>query len=91
MDVYFAHPYSSFERGTNENTNGIIRRFFSKGTRFSGVSESEVKAVQDWVNTYPRRILSGKTSLEMFKQLFPCIDTQGSGSPPGLLEVTNYA
>jgi len=57
--MYFAHPYSSWERGSNENANGIIRRFFPKGTDFSKVSPSEIQAVQEWMNDYPRRILGG--------------------------------
>ena len=57
--MYFAHPYSSWERGSNENANGIIRRFFPKGTDFSKVSISKIQAVEDWINDYPRRILGG--------------------------------
>lgn len=57
--MYFAHPYSSWERGSNENANGIIRRFFTKGTDFSKVSPAKIQAVEDWMNDYPRRILGG--------------------------------
>jgi len=57
--MYFAHPYSSWERGSNENANGIIRRFFPKGTDFSKVSISQIQEVEDWMNDYPRRILGG--------------------------------
>jgi len=57
--MYFAHPYSSWERGSNENANGIIRRFFPKGTDFCKVSIAEIQAVEDWINDYPRRILGG--------------------------------
>ena len=57
--MYFAHPYSSWERGSNENANGIIRRFFPKGTDFSKVSIAKIQAVEDWMNGYPRRILGG--------------------------------
>lgn len=57
--MYFAHPYSSWERGSNENANGIIRRFFPKGTDFSKVSIASIQAVEDWMNDYPRRILGG--------------------------------
>ena len=57
--MYFAHPYSSWERGSNENANGIIRRFFPKGTDFSKVSIAKIQAVEDWMNSYPRRILGG--------------------------------
>jgi IS30 family transposase len=57
--MYFAHPYSSWERGSNENANGIIRRFFPKGTDFSKVPLAKIQAVEDWMNAYPRRILGG--------------------------------
>jgi len=59
LKMYFAHPYSSWERGSNENANGIIRRFFPKGTDFSKISQAKIKAVEDWMNNYPRRILGG--------------------------------
>ena len=58
-EVYYAHPYSSWERGSNENANGIIRRFFPKGTDFSKIRLEEIQAVEDWMNDYPRRILGG--------------------------------
>jgi IS30 family transposase len=62
--VYFAHPYSSWERGTNENTNGLVRRFFPKGTDFRLVSDAEVAAVEYALNTRPRKRLGWKTPLE---------------------------
>lgn len=65
MDVYFAHPYSSWERGTNENTNGLIRRFFPKGTDFNNVEGKELKKVQDWLNNRPRKVLGYYTPKEM--------------------------
>ena len=64
--MYYAHAYASWERGTNENANGIIRRFFPKGTDFGKVSVAEIQAVEDWINEYPRPILGGisaKTAL----------------------------
>lgn len=60
--VYYAHPYSSWERGTNENQNGMIRRKMPKGTVFENVSAADVAAVEDWMNTYPRKVLGYKTS-----------------------------
>jgi len=60
--IYFAHPYSSWGRGSNENANGIIRRFFPKGTDFSKISLPEIQVVEDWMNDYPRRILGGLSS-----------------------------
>ena len=63
MRLYFAHPYCSSERGTNENHNGIIRRFIPKATDIGGVNKKMVRQTQDWMNTYPRRILMGLTPL----------------------------
>lgn len=65
MQVYFAHPYSSWERGTNENTNGLIRRYFPKGTDFNKVTENQLKIVEDKLNNRPRKILGYKTPSEM--------------------------
>lgn len=65
--VFYAHPYCSFERGTNENANGIIRRFLPKGTDFSQVSQKEVRKIERWMNNYPRKILGWKTALEYEK------------------------
>src|SRR5512140_3660596 len=56
MQVYFAHPHSPWERGTNENTNGLLRQFFPKGTRFTQVSRAEIKRVQAMFNDRPRKI-----------------------------------
>lgn len=55
--IYYCHPYRSGERGTNENSNGIIRRFFPKGTDFTDVPDEDIRRVQDWMNHYPREIL----------------------------------
>lgn len=57
--VYYAHPYSAWERGTNENTNKMIRRFIPKGTDISLFSDKIIKQIQHWINNYPRRILGG--------------------------------
>ena len=58
VKVYFAHPYSSWERGTNENTNGLIRDFFPKGTDFGTISKYKLKKVQDLLNERPRKVLN---------------------------------
>ena len=55
--VYFCHPYSSWERGTNENTNGMIRRRFPKGTNFAAVTNAQIAQAENWINNYPRKIL----------------------------------
>lgn len=65
-DVYFAHPYSSWERGTNENTNGLIRQYFPKGSSFIEITEEEVQRVQDELNNRPRKTLGFKTPYEVF-------------------------
>jgi len=57
--VYFAHPYSAWERGTNENINKMIRRFVPKGVDISAFSHKEIERIQNWINNYPRRILDG--------------------------------
>lgn len=67
MNVYFAHPYSSWERGTNENTNGLIRRFLPKGTDFNLVAETKLKFIQDNLNNRPRKILKYKTPYEALR------------------------
>jgi len=63
--VYFAHPYSAWERGTNENQNRMIRRFVPKGTDISQLSDRDVEEIQEWMNNYPRRILGYKTPNEL--------------------------
>lgn len=60
--VYYAHPYSSWERGSNENGNGMIRRKFPKGTVFEDVTTADVAAAADWMNNYPRRVLGYRSS-----------------------------
>jgi len=60
-DVYFAHPYSSWERGLNENTNGLIRQYFPKATNFNEVSDSAVRKAITLLNDRPRKLLAFKT------------------------------
>ena len=64
IHVYFAHPASPWERGTSENTNGLIRQFFPKGTDFSTISKKEIKQVQDLLNGRPRKVLHWETPQE---------------------------
>ena len=66
--VFFAHPHSPWERGTNENTNGLVRQYFPKGTRFSLVNRYQVQAVQDKLNHRPRKRLGFQTPHEAFHQ-----------------------
>jgi len=60
--MYFAHPYSSWERGTNENINRMIRRFIPKGVDIAGFSHQDISRIQTWLNNYPRKILGGKSA-----------------------------
>jgi IS30 family transposase len=69
IQVYFAHPYSPWERPTNENSNGLIRDYFPKGTDFSLVTKKELKRVQDELNERPRKVLDMCTPKEVFDQL----------------------
>ncbi len=69
IKVYFAHPRSPWERGTNENTNGLIRQFFPKGTDFNKVSRYEVKKVQSLLNGRPRATIGFQKPYEVFNQL----------------------
>jgi transposase, IS30 family len=69
--IYFAHSYSSWERGTNENQNRMIRRFVPKGYNIGGFSAKEIKAVEDWMNNYPRRILGYNTPNQAARDYSP--------------------
>jgi len=69
MKVYFAHPQSPWERGTNENTNGLIRQYFPKGTDFNQVSAYAIQKAQDRLNGRPRKVLDWKTPFEAFNEL----------------------
>ena len=66
--VYFADPYSSYQRGTNENTNGLIRQFFPKGTDFNLVNSDQLKIVEDLLNNRPRKTFGFLTPNEYFYQ-----------------------
>jgi len=65
-NFYFAHPYSAWERGTNENTNGLLRQYFPKKTDFSKVAQSETKVAVDRLNHRPRKCLDFKSPFEVF-------------------------
>lgn len=68
VKVYFAHPYHSWERGSNENTNGLVRRYFPKGTDFRTVSNEEIAWVEYALNTRPRKRLGYRTPLAVFNE-----------------------
>ena len=69
MRVYVAHPQCPWERGTNENTNGLLRQFFPKGTRFTQLSRRKIKRVQALFNDRPRKILNWHSPAHAFNQL----------------------
>ena len=66
VDVYFAHPYHSWERGLNENTNGLIRQYFTKGSSFENITAEQVEMVMDRLNHRPRKTLNYKTPHAVF-------------------------
>ena len=66
--IYYAHPYSSWERGSNENANRIIRRFIPKGCDISKFTRKQIQAIENWINNYPRKILDFETAEERFIQ-----------------------
>lgn len=67
---YFAHPYSSWERGLNEHTNGLIRQYLPKKTDFTEVSKEEIITIQDKLNHRPRKVLGYRTPYEVFFKEF---------------------
>ncbi|UUV19014.1 IS30 family transposase [Fusobacteria bacterium ZRK30] len=66
IKAYFANPYHSWERGTNENTNGLLRRTFPKGTIFSKIKRCEFYKAVNKINNRPRKCLNWKTPKEVF-------------------------
>ena len=74
-DVYFAHPYHSWERGLNENTNGLIRQYFPKNYSFDNITNDDVMFVQNRLNMRPRKSLNYKTPLEEFLKIKVALGT----------------
>lgn len=68
IEIYYAHPYSAWERATNERHNGLIRRFISKGTAIKDLTLSQIERVQNWCNNLPRKILRYQKPAELFHQ-----------------------
>ena len=64
--IYYCHPYSSWERGSNENANAMIRRFIPKSTEMEVYNTNQIQYIQNWINNYPRKILGWKCSNELF-------------------------
>jgi len=67
MQIYFTHPYSSWEKGTVERINGFIRHFFPKWTDFTTVTDEQIQYVEDWINNRPMTCLNFKTPNEVFE------------------------
>lgn len=74
-EVYYAHPYSAFERGSNENLNRMIRRFIPKGADIREYTNQQIHRIEQWLNTYPRKILDYATPIEVYQQSFNLCDT----------------
>ena len=65
--IYFTHPYTSCERGTNERHNGLLRRFIPKGVAMNNFTVDDIAFVEDWCNTLPRKILGYKAPIDLFE------------------------
>lgn len=72
VTTYFAHPYHSWERGANENANGLLREYFPKGTDFGTIPDEEIARVEHILNTRPRKRLGWKTPLQAFSVALQC-------------------
>ena len=68
IEYFYAHSYCSCERGSNENNNKLIRRYINKGIDIGTISEEEVKKIEEWMNSYPRKLFKGKSSLEIYSE-----------------------
>ena len=73
--VYYYHPYSSHERGTNEQVNGLIRRFIPKGYHIEEFTQERIQEIQDWFNHYSRRILNGSTPAMLMEEYMKSLDS----------------
>lgn len=68
-NIYYAHPYCSWERGSNEHSNGMIRRFIPKGSLITSVKVKRIKEIELWLNNYPRRMFDGASAYEFKKDV----------------------
>ena len=66
---YYAHLYSSWERGSNENANRLIRRFIPKGANIDQYSDQQIKEIEQWMNNYPRKLLGYKTANQCYRHV----------------------
>ena len=72
MDVFFAHPYHSWERGTNENTKGLIRRLYPKKSSFARIGRVEIKRIDAFLNDRPRKCLGWSMPRETLTAFLGC-------------------
>ena len=69
QNLTVAHPYSSWERGSNENANKLIRHFIAKGKNIDKYNDMEIKKIEDWINNYPRKIFGYRTANQMYNDI----------------------
>ena len=81
---YYCHPYSSYERGSNENQNRLIRRKFPKGFNFENTTAEEVQAAEDWLNGYARRMFGYESAAERFAAEFPALFSTAAAPAPSM-------
>ncbi len=67
-EIYYCHPYSSWERGTNETTNKLVRRWLPKGTSFKNLKNKDILEIEKWINNYPRKLFNGSSAEEQFQK-----------------------
>ena len=73
--IFYCHPYSSWERGSNENQNKLVRRWYPKGGSFDKVTKREIKYMENWINDYPRKIFNYSSANELFQKELSKIKT----------------
>ena len=69
-DIYFAKPYGSYQRGTNENTNGVIRRTWANKMSLGYLTAADVRTMEGLLNTMFRKVLEGRTPIEVYTAIF---------------------
>ena len=67
IPIYYAHPYSAYERGLNEKQNSLIRRFLPKGRSFDVVTDEQIREIQDWINQLPQKSFHYSSPEELFQ------------------------